>query len=244
MASYNKKGSDIEAGIGNHQLYPMMQEPPQLRWAFIRKVYVILAMQLLLTVGVAATVVFVRPIPQFILHTTPGLAIYIVFLILTLILLWPLHVYSKRHPWNYFFMALFTICIAFAVGLSCALTKGRIVLEAAILTSVVVIGLTLYTFWASKRGQDFSFLGPFLFSAVLVLIVFGLIQFLFPLGKWSLMIYGGLGAIVFSGFIVYDTGNLIKRFSYDEYISAAISLYLDIINLFLALLNIFNAVDN
>jgi len=40
--------------------------------------------------------------------------------------LWPLHVYSKRHPWNYFFMALFTICIAFAVGLSCALTKGII----------------------------------------------------------------------------------------------------------------------
>ena len=84
MASSNKKGYDIEAGISN-QLYPMMQEPPQLRWAFIRKVYVILAMQLLLTVGVAATVVFVRPIPNFILHTTPGLAIYIVFLILTLI---------------------------------------------------------------------------------------------------------------------------------------------------------------
>ncbi|KAJ6911109.1 protein LIFEGUARD 2-like [Populus alba x Populus x berolinensis] len=243
MESNNKKGFDMEAGISN-QLYPMMQEPPQLRWAFIRKVYIILAMQLLLTVGVAATVVFVRPIPRFILHTTPGLAIYIVFLILTLILLWPLHVYSKRHPWNYFFMALFTICIAFAIGLSCALTKGRIVLEAAILTCVVVVGLTLYTFWAAKRGQDFSFLGPFLFSAVLVLIAFGLIQFLFPLGKWSLMIYGCLGAIVFSGFIVYDTDNLIKRFSYDEYISAAINLYLDIINLFLALLNIFNAVDS
>lgn len=56
------------------------------------------------------------------------------------------------------------------------LLTGRIVLEAAILTSVVVVGLTLYTFWAAKRGQDFSFLGPFLFSAVLVLIVFGLIQ--------------------------------------------------------------------
>ncbi|KAJ6725976.1 BAX INHIBITOR-RELATED [Salix purpurea] len=246
MASYNKKGSDIEAGIGNHQLYPMMQEPPQLRWAFIRKVYVILAMQLLLTVGVAATVVFVRPIPQFILHTTPGLAIYIVFLILTLIrVALAIACLFQASPMELFFHgAVHDLHCVFAVGLSCALTKGRIVLEAAILTSVVVVGLTLYTFWASKRGQDFSFLGPFLFSAVLVLIVFGLIQFLFPLGKWSLMIYGGLGAIVFSGFIVYDTGNLIKRFSYDEYISAAISLYLDIINLFLALLNIFNAVDN
>ncbi|KAJ6430103.1 hypothetical protein OIU84_021499 [Salix udensis] len=255
MASYNTKGSDIEAGIGNHQLYPMMQEPPQLRWAFIRKVYVILAMQLLLTVGVAATVVFVRPIPQFILHTTPGLAIYIVFLILTLILLWPLHVYSKRHPWNYFFMALFTICIAFAVGLSCALTKVECVSHAIFRifdrfggsNSDKCCGYrsnSLYLLGFEKR-TGFQFPRTlFYFSAVLVLIVFGLIQFLFPLGKWSLMIYGGLGAIVFSGFIVYDTGNLIKRFSYDEYISAAISLYLDIINLFLALLNIFNAVDN
>jgi len=84
MESNNKKGFDMEAGISN-QLYPMMQELPQLRWAFIRKVYIILAMQLLLTVGVAATVVFVPPIPRFILHTTPGLAIYIVSLILTLI---------------------------------------------------------------------------------------------------------------------------------------------------------------
>ncbi|KAG6766148.1 hypothetical protein POTOM_030215 [Populus tomentosa] len=196
MESNNEKGFDMEAGISN-QLYPMMQEPPQLRWAFIRKVYIILAMQLLLT-GVSAPAVCGKN--QRIINVESGCCI----LLLT----------------------------------------GRIVLEAAILTCVVVVGLTLYTFWAAKRGQDFSFLGPFLFSAVLVLIAFGLIQFLFPLGKWSLMIYGCLGAIVFSGFIVYDTDNLIKRFSYDEYISAAINLYLDIINLFLALLNIFNAVDS
>lgn len=53
---------------------------------------------------------------------------------------------------------------------------GNIVLEAAILTSVVTIGLTLYTFWAAKRGYDFNFLGPFLFASLLVLLVFSLIQ--------------------------------------------------------------------
>lgn len=58
------------------------------------------------------------------------------------------------------------------------------------------------------------------------------------------MIYGGLGAIIFSGYIIYDTDNLIKRFSYDDYIWAAVSLYLDIINLFLALLNILRVTDN
>lgn len=58
------------------------------------------------------------------------------------------------------------------------------------------------------------------------------------------MIYGFLASIIFCGYIVYDTDNLIKRFSYDEYIWAAVSLYLDIINLFLSLLTIFRAVES
>lgn len=67
------------------------------------------------------------------------------------------------------------------------------------------------------------------------------VQILFPLGRLSLMIYGCLASIIFCGYIIYDTDNLIKRYSYDEYIWAAVSLYLDIINLFLALLTIFRA---
>ena len=70
------------------------------------------------------------------------------------------------------------------------------------------------------------------------------LQILFPLGKLSVMIYGCLASIIFCGYIVYDTDNLIKRYSYDEYIWAAVSLYLDIINLFLSLLTIFRAADS
>lgn len=53
---------------------------------------------------------------------------------------------------------------------------GKVILEAVILTAVVVVSLTLYTFWAAKRGYDFNFLGPFLFGAIVVLMVFGFIQ--------------------------------------------------------------------
>lgn len=70
------------------------------------------------------------------------------------------------------------------------------------------------------------------------------IQVLFPLGKLSTMIYGGLAALVFSGYIIYDTDNLIKRFTYDQYIWAAVSLYLDIVNLFLSLLTLLRAADS
>nr|CAN81203.1 hypothetical protein VITISV_035442 [Vitis vinifera] len=228
--------SDVEAGA--RPLYPMMLENPQLRWAFIRKIYSIVAVQLLLTIAVAAVVVT---------------------------LLCPLYYYHQRHPVNYLLLGVFTVSLAFVVGLTCAFTsglesgtthepsptlccvytheKGKVILESVILTTVVVVSLTLYTFWAAKRGYDFNFLGPFLFGAILVLMVFALIQILFPLGRLSVMIYGLLASLIFCGYIIYDTDNLIKRYSYDEYIWAAVSLYLDVINLFLALLTVFRAAD-
>ncbi|PIA31648.1 hypothetical protein AQUCO_04900151v1 [Aquilegia coerulea] len=234
------KNGDIE---NQNQLYPVMNENPQLRWAFIRKVYTILSIQMLLTVIVAAVVVFVDQIKHFFVATTPGLICYIVLIFLPLILMIPMYFWHKKHPINLILLALFTVAIAIPIGLTCAFTKGRIILEAAILTAVVVVSLTLYTFWAAKRGKDFSFLGPFLFCGVIILMVFGLIQILFPLGKLSLMIYGALGALIFSGYIIYDTDNLIKRFTYDEYVWASVSLYLDIVNLFMSLLTILRAID-
>ena len=53
---------------------------------------------------------------------------------------------------------------------------GAIVLEALILTSGVVASLTAYTFWASKKGKDFSFLGPVLFTGLMVLLLTSFMQ--------------------------------------------------------------------
>ncbi|KAL1197611.1 Protein LIFEGUARD 2 [Cardamine amara subsp. amara] len=225
-------------------LYPMMLESPELRWSFIRKVYSIISIQLLATIAVAATVVTVHPISVFFTTTGVGFALYILLIFTPLIVMCPLYYYHQKHPVNYILLGIFTVSLAFAVGLTCAFTSGKVILEAVILTSVVVISLTLYTFWAAKRGHDFNFLGPFLFGAIIVLMVFSFIQILFPLGKISVMIYGCVASIIFCGYIVYDTDNLIKRHSYDEYILAAVSLYLDVINLFLSLLNLLRAIDS
>lgn len=65
--SSNHYGNDIELGGGSSGggLYPNMVEDPQLRWAFIRKVYSILTFQLLITVIVAAVFVFVPAIQAY-----------------------------------------------------------------------------------------------------------------------------------------------------------------------------------
>lgn len=69
-------------------------------------------------------------------------------------------------------------------------------------------------------------------------------QIFFPLGPTSVAVFGALGALVFSGFIVYDTDNLIKRFTYDEYIWASVILYLDVLNLFLSILNMLRGMQS
>lgn len=232
--------ADLETG--NSALYPAQaSDEISLRWAFIRKIYSILTIQLLLTIAVASVVVFVRPIAHFIVSTPAGLALYIFAIIFPLILIWPLYYYSQKHPVNYILLATFTAFMGFSVGLTCAFTAGKVILESAILTAVVVVSLTLYTFWAAKRGHDFSFLAPILFAGFMVLLVFILIQIFIPLGRLSHMIYGALASIIFSGFIIYDTDNLIKRYTYDQYIWAAVALYLDVINLFLSLLTLLRA---
>lgn len=68
-------------------------------------------------------------------------------------------------------------------------------------------------------------------------------QMFFPLGSTSVAIYGALGAVLFSAYLVYDTDNLIKRFTYDEYIWASVVLYLDILNLFISLLQLLRSSD-
>ncbi|KAK1643374.1 hypothetical protein QYE76_061179 [Lolium multiflorum] len=239
-----QKAPDLEAGDGSTLLYPGMEESPDLRWALIKKIYVILSIQLAMTAAVAGFVVKVPAVSEFFVSSNAGLGAYIALLILPFIVLFPLHYYHQKHPVNLILLAIFTVSISFAVGMTCAFTSGKVILEAAILTAVVVISLTAYTFWAAKRGHDFNFLGPFLFAALMVLMVFSLIQIFFPLGKLSVMIYGGIASLIFCGYIIYDTDNIIKRYSYDEYIWAAVSLYLDIINLFLSLMQVLRAADS
>ncbi|KAM5563662.1 protein LIFEGUARD 4-like [Rosa sericea] len=242
MTSNPKSETDLALDAGaTRRLYPSMVESPELRWAFIRKVYAILTVQLLLTVAVAATVDLVRPIAHFLVKTRAGLGVDIAVFVMALAVLVALRVYGKKHPVNYFLIGLFTVLMGLIVGVGCAYTEEKVLLEAWGLTIVIFMSLTIYTFWAARRGYDFSFLGPFLFAALIVFLGFSLIQIFHPLGKISHMIFGIVGCIIFCGYIVYDTDELIKRHQYDEYLLAAIQLYLDAINLFL---NLITAIDS
>ncbi|XP_037415785.1 protein LIFEGUARD 2-like [Triticum dicoccoides] len=202
------KGGDITAPKGAP--YPGTAESPELRSALIRKIYVVLCLQFLLTAVVAAVVVKVPAIPHFFLSTHAGHGLYMFILFFPFIVMCLMDLYREKHPVNLLLLGLFTVAISFSVGMI-VFPPCMVILEGAILTTVAFLSLTAYTFWAASRGHDFSFLGHFLFTSLIVLLVFGFIQILFQLDKLSLMIFGVLAALIFSGFIVYDTDNIIKR---------------------------------
>merc|ERR1711953_1179181 len=117
------------------------------------------------------------------------------------------------------------------------------------ITCGMVLALTLF---ACQTKVDFTGCGPYLFVALLCLMGFGFSLWLgsFFLGgaAWSTMrlMYACGGALLFSFYIVFDTQLIVggkhsrsNEFSVDDYAFAAISLYTDIVQLFLYLLQIF-----
>ena len=87
--------------------------------------------------------------------------------------------------------------------------------------------MTGYVFLSKK---DFSFLSGFLITGLIVVIVGSLLNaFIFqsPLGEFAL---AGGGVILFSGFILYDTSNILRYYDVEDYTSATLSLYLDVLN--------------
>ncbi len=81
-------------------------------------------------------------------------------------------------------------------------------------------------------------MGGMLTTGLVIMIVGGLLNaFLFKSPAINFL-YSAGGVFLFSGFIIYDTFNILNRYPTDEYISATLSLYLDILNLFLLLLRL------
>lgn len=116
------------------------------------------------------------------------------------------------------------------------------VLMAVGLCAAVCFGLTMFAF---QTKWDFTILGGGLFVALIILVIFGIVAIFIP-SRVVTLVYASLGALLFSVYLVYDTqlmmgGKHKYSISPEEYIFAALNLYLDIVNIFLFILTIIGA---
>ena len=113
--------------------------------------------------------------------------------------------------------------------------KLNLTILALTLSFNIFFGIYL-TVFAFNTKRDFSSMGKMLFITLIVIVVAGLLNLFFQSAILATII-SAVGAILFSAYILYDT-QMILRGGYDSPVLAAVSLYLDILNLFISLLNL------
>lgn len=208
-----------------------------IRKGFIRKVYLILTVQLAITMAFISLFVYHEPAKLWTLQN-PWIGITsFITMFAVLIIMACCGEIRRKTPHNFIFLALFTVAQGIMLGIFTIRYDANEVLTAVGITCAICVGLTLFSF---QTKWDFTMMGGFLFVGLIVVFLFGLIVAFFP-GSAASSVYSACGALLFSLYLVYDTqimmgGNHKYSISPEEYIFAALNLYLDIINIFLFIL--------
>jgi len=149
----------------------------------------------------------------------------------------------RNSAWGLLFITLFSIFQGLSIGplLNHYLEMeggSALVGQSLFGTAVVFVAMSAYALISKK---NFSFMGGFLLAGLVVAILFMIANIFIQSEMMSL----GISAVVIlimSALILYDTSEIIHG-GETSYISATLSLYLSILNIFLHLLNILSADD-
>lgn len=152
--------------------------------------------------------------------------------------------WAKTEGLNYFLFSLFTFLSGLTVVpivASFAMEFGGYAIIARALFATTTLFLAAGAVGYSIK-KPLTGLYGFLFMALIGMIIIAILGIFFPWGNTMELIYSGAGILLFAAFAVVDI-NRLAYFKEDEYIHAAIALYLDIFNLFLYILRFMGALN-
>lgn len=208
------------------------------RIGFIRKVYMILATQLVITAGITSAVLASDELKFWLRE---NYWVLIVSSILSIVIVYALGCYksvARSVPINFILLFIFTICESLLVASISSQYDPSTVMMAACITAAAVVGLTIY---ALTTKTDYTMCGGLLFALCLVLLVATILA-IFIRNRWLQLVISVFGALLFCVYLIFDTQLLLDNhansLSIDDYIWAAMNLYIDIIQLFIYILRI------
>tara|TARA_B100001248_G_C27246017_1_gene391581 strand:- start:201 stop:578 length:378 start_codon:yes stop_codon:yes gene_type:complete len=106
-------------------------------------------------------------------------------------------------------------------------------------TGAIFLGLSGYALTTKK---DFSYLGGFLFTGFIVVLLASLLNIFLGIPALSLTVSAAV-IMIMSGFLLYQTSAMVHG-GETNYIMATIGLYVTILNLFTSLLHILGFASN
>lgn len=161
-----------------------------------------------------------------------------------LILIFTSGMWSKREPLNYLLFAAFTflsgLTLVPLLGVFLAEFKSfDIIYRSLFSATAVFVAMGLI---GRSINKPLNGLAGFLLMALIGMLVVGIIGIFIPWGNTGEMIYSGIGVAVFALYAMVDI-NRLKHYPEDEYIHAAMQLYLDFFNLFVFVLRLTGALS-
>ncbi|EGR2797876.1 BAX inhibitor (BI)-1/YccA family protein [Vibrio navarrensis] len=142
--------------------------------------------------------------------------------------------------WTFVFTTLMGGALGPMLTYYASIPSGPTIIAQALgLTGMVFLGLSAYTITSKK---DFSFMRNFLMAGLIIVIVAAIIN-IFVGSTLGHLVISSVSALVFSGFILYDTSRIVRG-EETNYVSATISMYLNILNLFTSLLSILGIMND
>ena len=216
-----------------------------LRRGFVKKVYGILASTLSFTVLLCILPTSSKGVQD---YFRDNIWIVILFSILSIIPLYSLFCFqslARRVPINYILLFSFVLCESVIVAYACAAVGDpKLVLIAALMTMGITIVLTIF---ACTVKIDFTICYGILFVFVGTLLLFGIFAIIFQ-SEVLYITYISLGILVYGMYLIIDTqlicGGKTWELTEDDYIIGALILYIDIIVLFLKILELIARAKN
>ncbi len=150
----------------------------------------------------------------------------------------------KNSPWGIVSVFAFTGFMGFSIGpilnayISTFSNGPQLIGTALGGTGLIFLALSGYTLTTRK---DFSYLGGFLFVAVMVAMLGMIAGFIFQMPAIQLLVSAAF-VLISSGLILFQTSAIIHG-GERNYIVATVSLFVSLYNLFLSLLNILGALS-
>uniref|UniRef100_A0A915Q6F9 Uncharacterized protein n=1 Tax=Setaria digitata TaxID=48799 RepID=A0A915Q6F9_9BILA len=215
------------------------------RAAFIRKVFTLVSIMLMVVTLMTAmpflhhdTMMFIRTNP--LLYIMSFITFLVVFLTLTCC-----ESVRRSFPGNLIALSVLTLAMGYMTMMLCSYHRVISVLLCLIITLVCCVGIIIFS---SQTKYDLTSMYSMVFIVGLVITCFGIVAIIASVAfhiKWLYTVYAGLAALLFMVHLAVDVQEIMGGRKYEispeDYIFAAIQVFLDIILIFWNLLALFGS---
>ena len=207
-----------------------------LKQDFIAKVYSVLIFQLViisLMILLSVYSLFYQTL------TENAFLTYISSLLTILFLFIPISYkeYLQKIPYNFLILISFTMTLGYVISSFTSTCESNTIYFTLLLSFITIITLMGYAWYTDS---DISLYGGILSVFVVSLVCATIVRYFYPEVTFMEYCINISALLVFSGYVIYDTQNILERkeneFTNDDYILVAMFLFSDIIELIMGLL--------